>query len=123
MKVIVVDDSLVMRRIIAGILEELGHDTVHAGNGRQMLDVLEQQAGQISMVLLDWNMPGMNGIEALREMRGNGNYHHIPVFMVSTESEDAKIREAIGAGAKDYLAKPFTAEELAAKIEKALGKK
>ena len=123
MKVIVVDDSLVMRKIIGGIVEDLGHETVHAGNGQQMLDVLGQQTDRIGLVLLDWNMPGVNGIEALREMQGNVKYHHIPVFMVSTESEDAKIREAIAAGAKDYLAKPFTAEELAAKIEKAFGKK
>jgi len=119
MKVIVADDSLVMRKIISGVLTELGHEPIHAGNGQQMLEILQEQAAEIGLVLLDWNMPGINGLEALKEMRKNGDYKHIPVFMVSTESEEHKIEEAMQAGATDYLAKPFTSEELAAKIKHA----
>ena len=121
MKVIVADDSLVMRKIIGGVVQELGHEIIHAANGQQMLDVLEERANEVGLILLDWNMPGLNGIDALKEMQQNSEYHRIPVFMVSTESEDSKIKEAIGAGAKDYLPKPFNADELAAKIEKAFG--
>ncbi len=121
MKVIVADDSLVMRKIIAGVVEKLGHETIHAANGQQMLAILEERSADVGLVLLDWNMPGLNGIDALREMQKNSRYLHIPVFMVSTESEDAKIGEALQSGARDYLPKPFTSKELAAKIEKALG--
>lgn len=122
MKVIVVDDSLVMRKIIAAVVESLGHKALHAANGHQMLDILEEMGDGIGLVLLDWNMPGLNGIEALRIMRQNARFRCIPVFMVSTESEGARVSEAIKAGAADYLAKPFTSDELAAKIQSALEK-
>jgi two-component system chemotaxis response regulator CheY len=122
MKVIVVDDSLVMRKIIAGVVKELGHEPLHAANGQHLLDILEERAEEIGLILLDWNMPGLDGMEILKRMRERSGYNTIPVFMVSTESEDAKMEEAINTGAKDYLAKPFTTKELAAKIEKALGK-
>ena len=119
MKVIVVDDSLVMRKIIGGIVKEVGHEFIHAANWQQMLDILEERADEVGLILLDWNMPGLNGIDALKEMQQNSAYKKIPVFMVSTESEESKINEALSAGAKDYLPKPFDAEELAAKIRKA----
>ena len=119
MKVIVADDSLVMRKIIGGVVQDLGHGIIHAANGRQMLEILEERADDIDLILLDWNMPGLNGIDALKEMQQNSHYQRIPVFMVSTESEDSKIKEALSTGAKDYLPKPFDADELAAKINKA----
>jgi two-component system chemotaxis response regulator CheY len=121
MKVVVVDDSLVMRKIIAGVVEALGHEPLHAANGQHLLDILEERAEEVGLILLDWNMPGLDGMEVLQQMHQKSGYNTIPVFMVSTESEDAKVEEAINAGAKDYLAKPFKKEELAAKIERALG--
>jgi len=119
MKILVTDDSMVMRKIIVNVVESLGHVAIHAANGHQMLDVLAESGTEIGLVLLDWNMPGLTGIEALKIMKGTHAYDHVPVFMVSTESEDGKINEAIAAGATGYLAKPFTADELAAKIEQA----
>lgn len=122
MKVIVADDSLVMRKIVANVVESLGYEAIHATNGQQMLELLEENRGKIDLVLLDWNMPVLDGLEALKAMQESSQYRSIPVFMVSTESEEAKIEEAIKAGAKGYLSKPFTAEELAAKINEAFGK-
>jgi two-component system chemotaxis response regulator CheY len=121
MKVIVVDDSLVMRKIIAGVVESLGYEGVPATNGQNLLELLEHCGDEVGLVLLDWNMPGINGIEALKTMQQNSRFRAIPVFMISTESEDAKVGEALKAGAKGYLAKPFTQEELATKIKDVLG--
>ncbi|WAC06472.1 MAG: response regulator [Thermodesulfobacteriota bacterium] len=121
MKVIVVDDSLVMRKIIVNVVESLGYEGVHATNGKNLLEILEHCGGEVGLVLLDWNMPGINGIEALKTMQKDSRFRAIPVFMISTESEDAKVGEALKTGAKGYLAKPFTPEELAAKIKDILG--
>jgi len=117
MKVIVVDDSLVMRKIIVNVVEALGYEGVHATNGQNLLEILEQYGDEVGLVLLDWNMPGINGIEALKTMQRNSRFRAIPVFMVSTESEDVKVEEALASGAKGYLSKPFTPEELATKIK------
>jgi len=121
MKVIVTDDSLVMRKIIVNVVESLGHEGIHATNGQDLLALLEQFADEVGLVLLDWNMPGLSGVEALKAIQGNSRFRAIPVFMVSTESEDVKIDEALKAGAKGYLSKPFTPEELAAKIKDIFG--
>jgi len=121
MKVIVVDDSLVMRKIIVNVVELLGHEGVHATNGQNLLEILEHCGDEVGLVLLDWNMPGINGIEALKTMQKNSRLRAVPVFMVSTESEDVKVEEALAAGAKGYLSKPFTPEELATKIKDILG--
>jgi two-component system chemotaxis response regulator CheY len=121
MKIIVVDDSLVMRKIIVNVVESLGYEGVHATNGQNLLEILGQCGDEVGLVLLDWNMPGINGIEALKTMQKNSRLRAIPVFMVSTESEDVKVEEALASGAKGYLSKPFTPEELATKIKDILG--
>ena len=117
MKVVVVDDSLVMRKIIVNVVESLGYEGVPANNGQNLLEILERCGNEVGLVLLDWNMPGITGIDALRSMQKDSRFRSIPVFMVSTESEDVKIEEALAAGATGYLSKPFTPEELATKIK------
>ena len=112
MKVIVADDSRVMRNIIDRAIKPIGLETIHAGNGQEVLDSLETHGQDIGLILLDWNMPVMNGLEVLESMQGNNLYRHIPVLMVSTESEREKMDKAIKAGAKGYLSKPFTSEAL-----------
>jgi len=112
MKVIVADDSRVMRNIIDRAIKPIGLETIHAGNGQEVLDSLEIHGQDISLILLDWNMPVMNGLEVLESMQGNNLYQNIPVLMVSTESEKEKMDKAIEAGAKGYLSKPFTSEAL-----------
>ncbi len=116
MKVIVADDSLLMRKIIQNELDELGYKGVGAVNGKKVLEILENDSTDIGLVILDWNMPVMDGLEVVKVLQEDKRFKEIPVLMVSTESEDARINEALKAGAKDYLCKPFTSEEIAEKI-------
>lgn len=120
MKALVVDDSLVVRTIITSGIESMGFEAVHAGNGQEALDILSKQASEFQLVLLDWNMPVMNGYEAVQQIKANDACGHLCIVMISTESEDEKIDQALAAGANGYLAKPFSEEELAEKINKAM---
>ena len=115
MKVLVVDDSAIMRKVIEQILEMLGHEAVPAANGVEAFDRLKEHA-DVQLILLDWNMPEMNGIEFLRAVKDRPGLSKIPVIMLTTESERRKMIEAIEAGAKHYLTKPFQPETLATKI-------
>ncbi|HTO70343.1 MAG TPA: response regulator [Myxococcota bacterium] len=115
MKVLVVDDSAIMRKVIEQILEMLGHEAVPAANGVEAFDRLKEH-DDVQLILLDWNMPEMNGIEFLRAVKDRPGLSKIPVIMLTTESERRKMIEAIEAGAKHYLTKPFQPETLATKI-------
>lgn len=112
MKVIVADDSRVMRNIIDRAIKPIGLETIHAGNGQDVLDSLETYGQDIGLILLDWNMPVMNGLEVLESMQRSDLYQDIPVLMVSTEAEREKMDKAFKAGARGYLSKPFTPEKL-----------
>ena len=120
MKVLVVDDSAIMRKVIAQILEMLGHDAVPAANGIDAFERLKEHE-DVRLILLDWNMPEMNGIEFLRAIKERPGLSEIPVIMLTTESERRKMIEAIEAGAKHYLTKPFQPETLATKILQCVG--
>ena len=120
MKVLVVDDSAIMRKVITQILEMLGHDSVPAANGLDAFERLKEHE-DVRLILLDWNMPEMNGIEFLREIKTRPGLSEIPVIMLTTESERRKMIEAIEAGAKHYLTKPFQPETLATKILQCMG--
>ncbi len=120
MKVLVADDSRVMRNIIDRAVKPMGLETVHAGDGREVLRSLETLGQDIGLILLDWNMPVMNGLEVLESLQGNSRYRKIPVLMVSTEAESEKMDRAFNAGAKGYLSKPFTPEKLVKLIRKTI---
>jgi two-component system, chemotaxis family, chemotaxis protein CheY len=123
MKIIIADDSRVMRNIIDRIATSLGYDTIHAGNGHEVIEILQKGQEEIGLILLDWNMPEWSGYQVLKAMQGNDDYRRIPVLMVSTDSEDEKTAMALDAGASGYLSKPFTSEDLAAKIQEVLSQK
>lgn len=113
MKALVVDDSMTIRRIVIKALGIVGiTDTAEASNGAEALEAVKQQ--QFDVILLDWNMPKLSGIEALRALRQSGN--KTPVIMVTTEAEKARVIEAIKTGANDYLIKPFSPDQLAEKV-------
>jgi two-component system chemotaxis response regulator CheY len=116
MKALVVDDSLVVRTIIQNVLEPLGYEVLQAGNGEEAMDLLGEHASSVGLVLLDWNMPVMDGYETIQSIKADDAYQDICILMISTESEDEKVDQALAAGANGYLAKPFTEEELAEKI-------
>ncbi len=113
MKALVVDDSMTIRRIVIKALNLAGiTEAQEATNGQE---AVKATAGQsFDVILLDWNMPQMSGIEALRAIRAAGNKS--PVIMVTTEAEKSRVIEAIKAGANDYLIKPFAPEQLAEKV-------
>ena len=118
MKVLVADDSGVMRKIIIRSLAAVGiTEVVEAADGAEGWEKL-QDATQLTLVLTDWNMPNVTGLDFLRKIRESGS--DLPVIMVTTEAEKAKVIEAIQAGVTDYLCKPFESDELREKLEKYL---
>lgn len=118
MKALIVDDSMTIRRIVAKALGMSGiTDTVEAGDGAEAIEATK--ADKFDIILLDWNMPRMSGIECLRELRTSGD--KTPVVMVTTEAEKSRVIEAIKTGANDYLIKPFSPDQLAAKVKTVIG--
>jgi two-component system chemotaxis response regulator CheY len=115
MKAIVVDDSRSMRAIIVKQLRELGFEVLEASNGADALSQLSR-GGKVDLVLLDWNMPEMDGLEVLHVIRAEAEYSEVRVMMVTTESEMSQVSIALDAGANEYLMKPFDREALLEKL-------
>jgi two-component system chemotaxis response regulator CheY len=116
MRFLIVDDSSTMRRIIVNTLAKLGYDDIlEAGNGREGLD--RMGAGGVDLIITDWNMPEMNGIDFIRAVRTSQSGKNIPVLMVTTNAAKDDIVEALKAGVNNYVVKPFTAETIKEKID------
>ena len=120
-KVLSVDDSGVMRRIIGRTVDVLGYGFLEAANGLEALDVVAKNHNDILLIILDVNMPEMNGFEVLERLKADPTYKSIPVMMLTTESERSRIVQAIQAGAVNYICKPFQQDDLAVKIAESLG--
>lgn len=120
-KILSVDDSSTIRRIVGRVVATLGMDMVEAANGREAMAVLEQDHADIALVVLDVNMPEMDGGETLAAMKKDPRFQSIPVMMLTTESERGRILEFIQGGAANYLVKPFTPDDLAAKMAACMG--
>ena len=120
-KILSADDSLLMRTIIRRVVESLGYDFLEAADGRAALEAIESHHEDIHLVLLDVNMPEIDGFAALKAIKGDERYKNIPVMMVTTESERAQIIRALKIGAVNYVTKPFSHEELSTKIVESLG--
>ncbi|MDU8543385.1 MULTISPECIES: chemotaxis response regulator CheY [Pseudomonas syringae group] len=117
MKILIVDDFSTMRRIIKNLLRDLGFtNTSEADDGLTALPML--QSGAFDFLVTDWNMPGMTGIDLLREVRKDDRLKSLPVLMVTAEAKREQIIEAAQAGVNGYVVKPFTAQALKEKIEK-----
>jgi len=115
MRVLVADDSSTMRKIILRSLQAVGvTDITEAADGTEAVALFKP--GAFDMVLTDWNMPGMTGLEVLQNIRTQDQ--KVPVIMVTTEAEKSRVLQAIQAGVTDYLVKPFTADTLREKLEK-----
>jgi two-component system chemotaxis response regulator CheY len=115
MRALVIDDSRTVRVIIGNILREAGIEVVEAGNGREALAQLEH-GPPVDMMLVDWNMPEMNGLDFIREVRARPTHRATPVLMVTSESQNEQVIKALNAGANEYLMKPFKKEVLLAKL-------
>lgn len=114
-RALIVDDSSVMRARMRRMLSDLGFEITEAANGRLALEQLAAMNGA-DLVMCDWNMPEMNGLEFIRAVRADKRYKDLPVMMVSTEADRRKVSEALEAGADDYIRKPFTPSVIAKKV-------
>jgi two-component system chemotaxis response regulator CheY len=116
MRVLLVDDSSTMRRIQKTQLASVGIDDIlEAGDGDEAMFVLEKNM-PIDIILLDWNMPVMDGFTFLKNARQNDKYKNVKIIMCTSESEKNRVLEAIKAGANNYIVKPFTPEALKEKL-------
>lgn len=115
MLALVVDDSRAVRLIIGKILGELGIGVIEAGTGREALERMTEHP-DLELVLLDWNMPEMNGLEYVRAVRAIREFDPVRILMVTSETEQEQVFRALDAGANEYLMKPFTKEVLIAKL-------
>ena len=116
-RTLIVDDSSVMRKIVERALRQAGLDplVVHeAGSGTEGLDLLKDQ--QVDLILSDINMPSMDGLEFLRQIRAQNLAPGVPVVMITTESSEEHVKQAILAGAQGYIRKPFTAEQVKERV-------
>ncbi len=116
-KALVVDDSRAMRMLLNKTLKQLGFEVLEAANGREALEVIGAEKAAVTLILLDWNMPEMDGLELLKRLRQTPEFSSMVVVMVTAETELDRISEALEAGANEYVMKPFTRDILAGKIE------
>ncbi|HWA75497.1 MAG TPA: response regulator [Polyangiaceae bacterium] len=114
-RALVVDDSKVMRTILRRTLEGRGFEVIEAENGRRALERLTMMRIP-ELALVDWNMPEMNGIELICELRRDPNYDAMLVMMVTTETETEQVQRALNAGANEYVMKPFSEDILSDKL-------
>ena len=112
----VIDDSRAMRTILSRNLERFGYDVAQAVNGRDALEQIDQEDSRIGLFLVDWNMPEMNGLEFIKNLRSQLRYQSTPVMMVTTETEADQIAAALDAGANEYVIKPFTEDIIGEKL-------
>jgi len=117
MKILVVDDFATMRRVIRNILKQLGYTNIdEADDGSSGLTKL--RGGRFDLVITDWNMPNMSGLDLVKAIRADEQIQTVPVLMVTAEAMKESIVTAVKAGVNNYIVKPFTVEVLKGKIEK-----
>ncbi len=120
--ILIVDDSFPMRAVIKKMIKASGFETgelFEAGNGKEALQVLNEQ--WLDLVLTDYNMPDMNGIELLEEMKRTDTLKDIPVAMVTTEGSELRVEAFLDKGAAVYIKKPFTPEQIKSHLNRILG--
>lgn len=126
MKILIVDDMSTMRKIIKGMLQKMGCDNLtEADDGIPAWDAIQnaQKEGKpFQFIVSDWNMPGMTGLDLLKNVRGKEEFKKVPFLMVTAEAEQANIVTAVKAGVSNYIIKPFNAVTLQEKITKVFGK-
>ena len=116
MKALVIDDAKAMRIILKQIIESIGGQVEEAGNGKEGLAKLKSM-GQADLVMVDWNMPEMNGLDFVRAVRNDAAYRKLPIMMVTTETEASQMGKALAAGANEYVTKPFTKDTIQGKLK------
>jgi two-component system, chemotaxis family, chemotaxis protein CheY len=115
MRALIVDDSRVMRRILSHILKKLGFSSQEAANGAEALTALKESP-PFDLLLLDWVMPEMNGFQLLQLLRTDPQFDTLPILVITSDSDLSRLKEAMSAGASEYLMKPFTEEAIREKL-------
>jgi two-component system chemotaxis response regulator CheY len=118
MKAIVVDDSRMMRTVEQRALESMGWEVAHAANGVEALDVMGKME-PVHLALVDWQMPEMDGLTLVKQMRADARYEQVTIIMVSSNAVMESIQEALDAGANDFVMKPFSVDALKERIAEA----
>lgn len=121
MKILVVDDSRIMRTIVKNSIlkyEKENYEFLEASNGLDALDVIKKE--YVDLLLLDWNMPQLNGVDLVKELRADNRYINLPIIMITSEAAKYNVIEAVKAGVNDYLIKPVNDIRLMEKIEQVL---
>lgn len=113
---LVIDDSRAIRMILGRTLNRFGYEVCSAANGRDALDMICAQSLDLAVILVDWNMPEMNGLEFVKAIRADPKYRKVPLMMVTTETEMEQMSRALEAGADEYVMKPFTDEVIGDKL-------
>ena len=114
--ILIVDDSASMRQMVSFTLKDSGYEVIQAVHGKDGIDKLN--GSKIDMVITDLNMPEMDGIEFIKQMRNKDGYKFTPIIMLTTESQDSKKQEGRQAGASGWIVKPFTPEQLIGIVKK-----
>jgi len=121
LKILVVDDSSTMRRIIKNTLARLGYkDVLEGGDGVEGWDAMNDNP-DVEMLITDWNMPEMNGLELVKKVRADERFVDLPIIMVTTEGGKAEVITALKAGVNNYIVKPFTPQVLKEKLGAVMG--
>jgi two-component system chemotaxis response regulator CheY len=118
MKILIVDDSSTMRRIIGNVVMQLGIDKEDFDEAEDGVKAWNKLASkQYDVILTDWNMPNMNGLDLVRKVRKEGNHQSTPIIMITTEGGKGEVITALKAGVNNYIVKPFNAEILKEKLD------
>jgi len=121
MKILIVDDFATMRRIMKNILKQIGFSNIiEADDGTTAMEELKKTA--VDLIISDWNMPKMTGLDLLKNVRGTDGLKDVPFLMVTAEAQKQNVIDAVQAGVTNYVVKPFTAEAISEKLEKIFGK-
>jgi two-component system chemotaxis response regulator CheY len=121
MKILIVDDFATMRRIMKNILKQIGFSNIiEADDGTTALEELKKTS--VDLIISDWNMPKMTGLDLLKQVRSMDDLKAVPFLMVTAEAQKQNVIDAVQAGVTNYVVKPFTAEAISEKLEKIFGK-
>lgn len=116
-KILVADDMTTMRKIICKVLKELGYqDIVEAADGTQAWEAIQKAESPFGLIISDWNMPNCSGLDLLKRVKSSTQYKKIPFVLVTAEAEKSQVAEAVKAGVDQYVVKPFSRDDLRAKL-------
>ncbi|MGK5086683.1 response regulator [Bdellovibrionota bacterium FG-2] len=117
-RILVIDDMMTMRKLVSKVCKELGFtDLTEASDGALGWEAIVNTKPPIGLVISDWNMPNSTGMDLLKRVRGDSRFKELPFVMVTAESENSQVIEAIKSGVSNYIIKPFTADTLKEKLE------